>query len=533
MGSAASKSTPGTHTRDLASPSRFRHEDDSDSKGRNVKKHDELRATVVFDLTTGSVPHKFTLPTLIFEDDPLIRRVPAEILQRVFRFYVHDDTTQQPHLRRVVCVAAVSRTWRCIVHSCAELWTTIVVLTDEKPPIFLVSDALKRSGDKLLDIRINLRHMGMRSSLTSAQMASYCRQLISLLSEHQMRWRTFLISCELLTIPGSRTIVLKGPLKNLLHFECTFDFSPLGSQGNGAVIPQLIDFTDVSAPNLRTLTIRVPAQACPTITNFEQRFPRVKDLDINLSSLHAGQRNDGAFRKTMQGLPHVRHLALRKCEPHDFVPSSVIVLSGMERLSLQSVTSNTMGKWLDNITAPQLVSLTLCVTNGFGNTTLQNAATFRERLPSLRTLEIIIHPSYANIFYQYGVLSVSLSTVTFSIHGVTQHRAAARINELLKMMALIRDDRRCFSRVVRLYVHVSHSKELKSLLHQLVLERTLRREFPVPCAKLEEIHVCTHAELPRQDREWFQEKLKHFTWSRNAQNVLDLEPNSCRLVNCA
>lgn len=101
--------------------------------------------------------------------DPLVRRLPTELVSRIFTFYIRDrpllcEDGEILHLPKIHCsaplvISAVCKPWREIAFSTPSLWATlkICLYSFEKVPLQaeLVTQWLGRSGGLPLDISIS------------------------------------------------------------------------------------------------------------------------------------------------------------------------------------------------------------------------------------------------------------------------------------------------------------------------------------------------------------------------------------------
>lgn len=64
-----------------------------------------------------------------------IEDCPEDILKIIFELTVEDDTKKRPRMRQTMCLAIVSKQWRCIAVATPKLWNEININLNKSPHI--------------------------------------------------------------------------------------------------------------------------------------------------------------------------------------------------------------------------------------------------------------------------------------------------------------------------------------------------------------------------------------------------------------
>ncbi|KAI5896778.1 uncharacterized protein SCHCODRAFT_02569777 [Schizophyllum commune H4-8] len=166
-----------------------------DEAGRQLRKtcdrNDETGALKVFDRIIA-------LRQQIPIHDALIhpcRRLPPEILSKIFVHAVSDPWYSGYVGRRTVCLAQICHSWRCIALATPRLWTTLILTAKTNPPakyVAALKDELAKTAQAPLHLTLDMNMCGMNPKPSINEIWS--DEVWTLLCDQSHRWERVMLA---------------------------------------------------------------------------------------------------------------------------------------------------------------------------------------------------------------------------------------------------------------------------------------------------------------------------------------------------
>ena len=331
--------------------------------------------------------------------DPIICRLPLELVSYIFTLCNPQQAEDQPSRRFQFDLAAVCNTWRTIVWSIPQLWIRVHIrlnTPDTYPQTELLALLFKLSGSLPLLIQVRLRTHYEPREKDYPLLAS----LLQMLNQHSARWEALdlHLPCRLITLVNG---VLPGaPRLRSLRIVCE-DFGRLREQRdkgfrvfgdlpclsdiniNGICLSQLgIDWINVTKVKFRSLC----RDECLELF---KRAKRLVECDI-LVDMSRIIPNYEVTRDEIT-LPSLKTLRMQLTESVDTTFDTLIIPS-LNDLHLQGFLRC---RWLQNLlirSSCQLLSLSLV------DRTNLKSTPFYKRHPDSKYSDYLTTSSFSTIF---------------------------------------------------------------------------------------------------------------------------------------
>lgn len=329
----------------------------------------------------------------------LARRIPSELLAKIFGHCVEDGWTRAPIVASHVCSQ-----WREATKAYPRVWSTIYVNMDSADAIGRTRFWLQRAAKAPLNIVL---------VATWRAYQSYLMNVMDLLIRHADQWNTLSVEMpmlrqiQLVASQCSRASITFPMLAETrvtteVHFDDELD-------GNGDIVDLRSAFDPQRAPNLTTFTF--VTNVLPQDINYPLA---IRSLDLSLSESPAQRPLSASSLITLlQSFPSLVNLTLsmpldyEHPYVHEQDPSQMVFFESLDTLTLYGPTN--LNLLLQHLCAPSLRELHLRSLEDAGYrqeplgpsllTFIHNSENLSNTLECLELHDIDLSPNFFNLCF--------------------------------------------------------------------------------------------------------------------------------------
>ncbi|OSX65251.1 hypothetical protein POSPLADRAFT_1134329 [Postia placenta MAD-698-R-SB12] len=422
---------------------------------------------------------------------PLSPALLRQIFECGTKIEVKEDRVKFSHR-----VASVCRTWRDVANGTPTLWSTVHIALGREHALLSLEKSLERSRSQPLEISI------AQGPCEDEEEPNAIRQAMDLLMPHMKRWRTVHIdvfSVETVVAAVGKWNGSADALEEIF----------LGTTGEQLDEDDLAIFAlnpTFSAPNLH-LCVVYDLYCTSEGPRLPKIFPAMQDLSIVRTGFK-DVTTSAQYLKVLEPLRSLRSLNLFEPDldqggaDDNAVEGGQVSLPALVELELQSISYNTLDRFLAALDAPSLATLSLSRCNDLDMNSLPHIRDQLARFPSLDTLRL-----FRNTLKMEHISDIFGSLRCFCLVSISLTELFSSLKPKLKRGWYL-------PRLTAMEIHCEKGVPL-TLLGQVVDVRhagaASEQADDAPRA-IQDITVYTKDPISEEDRLWFESKVRTFVW---------------------